>query len=109
MPHLTGTRLMAVVAVLTSMIQVALALPSGSRIAEAKVSTDWSTAMVESTMKSYPTAKDLGSWGYAKSLYLDGKYMVWKRTREPRYLKYIKDWVDSHVNEKGVVTNTNAE
>ena len=109
MPHLTGTRLVAVVAVLTSMIQVALAFPSGSRFSKAKVSTDWSTAMVESTMKRYPTAKDLGSWGYAKSLYLYGQYLVWKRTREPRYLKYIKDWVDSHVDEKGVVTNTNAE
>ena len=109
MPHLTRTRLMAVVAVLTLMIEVALAFPSGSRFSEAKVSTDWSTAMVESTMKRYPTAKDLGSWGYAKSLYLYGQYLVWKRTREPRYLKYIKDWVDSHVDEKGVVTNTNAE
>ena len=109
MPHLTRTRLMAVVAVLTLMIEVALAFPSGSRFSEAKVSTDWSTAMVESTMKRYPTAKDLGNWGYAKSLYLYGQYLVWKRTREPRYLEYIKDWVDSHVDEKGVVTNTNAE
>ena len=38
--------------------------------------TDWSVAMVESTMKRYPTAKDLGSWGYAKSLYLYGQYLV---------------------------------
>jgi unsaturated rhamnogalacturonyl hydrolase len=34
---------------------------------------------------------------------------VYKRTREPRYLKYIKDWVDSHLDENGVVTNTNAQ
>jgi unsaturated rhamnogalacturonyl hydrolase len=65
--------------------------------------------MVESTMKRYPTAKDLGAWGYAKSLYLYGQYLVYKRTREPRYLKYIKDWVDSHLDENGVVTNTNAQ
>ena len=71
--------------------------------------TDWSVAMVESTMKSYPTAKDLGAWGYAKSLYLYGQYLVYKRTGEPRYLKYIKDWVDSHLDENGVVTNTNAQ
>jgi unsaturated rhamnogalacturonyl hydrolase len=109
MPHLTGTRLIGIVTVLTSIIQVALAFPSGSRFSKAKVSTDWSTAMVESTMKRYPTAKDLGSWGYAKSLYLYGQYLVWKRTREPRYLRYIKDWVDSQVDEKAVLTNTNAE
>ena len=71
--------------------------------------SDWSVAMVESTMKRYPTAKDLGAWGYAKSLYLYGQYLVYKRTGEPRYFKYIKDWVDSHLDENGVVTNTNAQ
>ncbi len=70
-------------------------------------SRDWSVAMVESTMKRYPTAKDLGSWGYAKSLYLYGQYLVWKRTHQPRYLQYIKEWVDSHVDQNGVVTSAN--
>ena len=72
-------------------------------------STDWSIAMVESTMKRNPTARDLGSWGYAKSLYLYGQYLVYKRTHEPRYLQYIKDWVDLHVDENGIVTNTNSQ
>ena len=67
---------------------------------------DWSVGMIESTMKRYPTAKDLGSWGYAKSLYLYGQYLVYKRTREPRYLKYIKDWVDYHVDAEGVHATT---
>ena len=66
---------------------------------------DWSKAMVESTMKRYPTANDLGAWGYAKSLYLYGQYLVWKRTGDSRYLQYIKDWVDSHVDANGNVTN----
>lgn len=70
---------------------------------------DWSVAMVESTMKRLPTAVDLGAWGYAKSLYLYGQYLVYKRTADPRYLQYIKAWLDSHVDENGVVTNTNAE
>jgi len=71
--------------------------------------TDWSVAMVESTMKRFPTACDLGSWGYAKSLYLYGQYLVYKRTGDPRHLQYIKAWLDSHVDANGVVTNTNAE
>jgi unsaturated rhamnogalacturonyl hydrolase len=75
----------------------------------AKSTTDWSVAMVESTMKRYPTAKDLGSWGYAKSLYLYGQYLTYKRTRDPRYLKYIKDWIDLHVDEQGVVRSANAQ
>jgi len=70
---------------------------------------DWSVAMVNSTMKRFPTAADLGSWGYAKSLYLYGQYLVYKRTGDRRYLDYIKAWVDSHVDQNGVVTNTNAE
>lgn len=74
-----------------------------------KDATDWSLAMVESTMKRFPTAGDLGSWGYAKSLYLYGQYLVYKRTGDPRYLEYIKAWLDSHVDSNGLVTNTNAE
>ncbi|HEY8188112.1 MAG TPA: glycoside hydrolase family 88 protein [Pyrinomonadaceae bacterium] len=74
-----------------------------------KEATDWSKAMVESTMKRYPTASDLGSWGYAKSLYLYGQYLVWKRTGDARYLQYIKDWVDSHVDADGRVTNTDKD
>lgn len=75
----------------------------------ATAKTDWSVAMVESTMKRYPTAKDLGSWGYAKSLYLYGQYLVYKRTKDPRYLKYIKDWVDMHVDDQGIVRSANAQ
>src|SRR5215510_2247030 len=85
-----------------------LALAKGTSTKN-KPSTDWSRAMVESTMKRYPTAKDLGTWGYAKSLYLWGQYLVWQRTKDPRYLEYIKAWVDFHVDSNGVVTNTNAE
>jgi len=92
-------RLIAVVALLLLNPLSALANPK----------TDWSVAMVESTMKRYPTAKDLGSWGYAKSLYLYGQYLVYKRTGDPRYLKYIKDWVDMHVDEQGVVRSANAQ
>lgn len=87
---------------------VLLLLIPFSTIAQPK-KTDWSVAMVESTMKRYPTAKDLGSWGYAKSLYLYGQYLVYKRTHEPRYLKYIKDWVDMHVDDQGVVRSANAQ
>src|SRR6185436_2107316 len=76
---------------------------------QASGKTDWSVAMVESTMKRYPTAKDLGSWGYAKSLYLYGQYLVYKRTGDPRYLKYLKDWIDDHVDANGVVTSANAQ
>ena len=76
---------------------------------KSKATVDWSKAMVESTMKRYPTAQDLGAWGYAKSLYLYGEYLVWKRTGDKRYLQYIKDWIDSHVDAEGNVTNTDKD
>ena len=81
----------------------------GTQVVAKTGTTDWSVAIVESTMKRYPTAKDLGSWGYAKSLFLYGEYLVYKRTHDPRYLKYIKDWIDDHVDANGVVTSANAQ
>ena len=64
---------------------------------------DWSTALVESTMKRYPTAKSLKGWGYAKSLYLYGVYLVYLRTKDPRYLEHLKSWVDLHIDDKGTI------
>jgi len=95
----------------TVLLQVAAGVPRRSQTADSDADRpiDWSNAMVESTMKRYSTAKDLGSWGYAKSLYLYGQYLVWKRTRDPKQLQYIKDWIDLHVDANGVVTNTNVE
>ena len=85
--------------------------PSGYAPATSKrtAAIDWSKAMVESTMKRFPTPQDLGSWGYAKSLYLYGQYLVWKRSGDPRYLQYIKAWIDSHIDEAGNVFNTDKE
>lgn len=71
--------------------------------AKAPISSDVSKALVESTMQRYPGPKELGSWGYAKSLYLFGQYLVFKRTGDPRYLTYIKAWVDSHVDDTGEI------
>ena len=92
------------IALMLALVQFCLAAP-----AKTNGKTDWSVGMVESTLKRYPTAKDLGSWGYARSLYLYGQYLVYKRTREPRYLEYIKNWVDNHVDAAGVVRSTNAQ
>lgn len=64
---------------------------------------DWSKSVVESTMKRFPTAESLKGWGYAKSLYLYGQYLVYLRTKDRRYLEHIKAWVDLHVDEKGEI------
>lgn len=65
--------------------------------------TDWSKAVVESTIKRFPAADSLKGWGYAKSLYLYGQYLVYLRTHDKRYLDHIKAWIDLHVDDKGVI------
>lgn len=64
---------------------------------------DWSVAMVESTMKRYPTADSLKGWGYAKALYLYGVYLVYLRTHDRRYLDHIQSWIDLHIDDKGAI------
>ena len=86
-------------------LQAVSAFPQSSsrRSNHAPANTDWSVAMVESTMKRYPTADSLKGWGYAKSLYLYGVYLVYLRTKEPRYLEHIKIWIDLHIDDKGTI------
>src|SRR3954467_3039746 len=77
-----------------------LAIVLANRVSGA---TDWSKELVESTIKRYPTSESLKGWGYAKSLYLYGQYLVYLRTRDKRYLDHIQGWVDLHVDEKGTI------
>ncbi|WP_394834731.1 glycoside hydrolase family 88 protein [Pendulispora rubella] len=66
---------------------------------------DWSVAIVESTMKRF-TPSSFGGWGYTQGLYLWGQYLVYKRTHNPRYLEYIKQWVDRFVDANGHISNS---
>ena len=67
--------------------------------------TDWSRAVVDSTMKRF-TPATLGSWGYQTGLYLYGQYLVYKRTGDKAYLDYIKAWVDRYVDANGHINNS---
>lgn len=67
--------------------------------------TDWSTAVVDSTMARYPDPTKLGSWGYQAGFALYGTYVVYQRTHNPKYLAYIKTWVDSYVDSNGQLSN----
>jgi unsaturated rhamnogalacturonyl hydrolase len=87
-------------AVLLVTVLIPLASP-----AQAVRSTDWSVAMVESTMARYTPAK-LGGWGYQTGLYLYGQYLVYQRTHDPRYLTYLKAWVDRFVDSQGNIDSS---
>jgi unsaturated rhamnogalacturonyl hydrolase len=107
------TRVMIAALVMTLVLtQATIAWPAGARATPPRptpAATDWSKAVVESTLKRFPTAQDLGSWGYAKALYLYGSYLVWRRTGDKRYLQYIKDWIDSHIDSEGNFFNTDKD
>src|SRR5438552_6947235 len=95
----------AAVTLLGVLLQAVSAFPQSStrRSNHSPANTDWSIAMVESTMKRYPTADSLKGWGYAKSLYLYGVYLVYLRTRDKRYLDHVKSWIDLHIDDKGSI------
>jgi unsaturated rhamnogalacturonyl hydrolase len=67
--------------------------------------TDWSVAMVESTMARF-TPGTIGGWSYPVGLYLYGQYLVYQRTGDPRYLTYIKSWVDRFVDSSGNISQS---
>jgi unsaturated rhamnogalacturonyl hydrolase len=67
------------------------------------VPTDWSVAVVESTIKRNPTGESFKGWGYAKALYLYGQYLVYLRTKDQRYLDHIQSWVDQHIDDQGKI------
>src|SRR3954470_21897432 len=71
---------------------------SSPQVKPAAAPDDWSKALVESTLNRNPDATKFGGWGYARSLYLFGQYLVYKRTHDARYLDYIKQWIDVHID-----------
>ena len=111
MRNLFRFRSMIVLLLIALLSPALLPLRTNRVLAETKTkrSVDWSVAIVESTMKRFPTAKDFGNWGYVRALYLYGQYLVYKRTRDPRYFAYIKNWVDQFVDENGIVRSPNSQ
>jgi unsaturated rhamnogalacturonyl hydrolase len=80
-----------------------LAASAAAPTSQDTTATDWSKAVVDSTLHRYPEAKNLGGWGYAISLYLYGQYLFYQRTRNKAYLDYIQGWIDHHVNDDGTI------
>jgi unsaturated rhamnogalacturonyl hydrolase len=67
--------------------------------------TDWSKAVVDSTIHRFTPAK-LGPWSYPEGLYLYGQYLVYKRLGTPSYLTYIQEWADRFVNSTGKLSSS---
>ncbi|MFJ5224201.1 glycoside hydrolase family 105 protein [Streptomyces sp. NPDC088400] len=76
--------------------------PRHSSVTRPAAATDWSVAMVDSTTARF-TPSTIGGWSYPVGLYLYGQYLTYLRTHEPRYLSYIKSYVDRFVHDDGTI------
>ena len=70
--------------------------------ATAVPATDWSVAVVHSTLKRF-TPATIGGWSYPVGLYLYGQYQVYLRTHDASYLTFLKTWVDRFVASDGSI------
>lgn len=77
-------------------------VPSAERL----LPGDLSVAVVEQTIKDHPTPSSLGPWGYTRGLTLYAIEKVYERTRDPRYLRYIRAWADTHVDAQGEIDHS---
>nr|WP_228562688.1 glycoside hydrolase family 88 protein [Catenulispora rubra] len=75
---------------------------AGAVPARAAATTDWSVAVVKSTMQRF-TPATIGGWSYPVGLYLYGQYQVYLRTHDASYLTYLKAWVDRFVAADGTI------
>jgi len=66
--------------------------------------TDWSIAMARTVMDSRSPG-DL-SWSYPNGLYLYGQYLLFQRTKDPKYLTYMRQWADRFVDSSGHISNS---
>ncbi len=85
---------------------MAAAGPAQPAAAVTGAPTDWSRAVVDSTMQRTPDPTKLGGWGYQVGLFLYGTDLVYQRTHDQRYLTYIKGWVDHFVDSSGHIANS---
>ncbi|GGO90975.1 glycoside hydrolase family 88/105 protein [Wenjunlia tyrosinilytica] len=80
--------------------------PPGAVAGARAAATDWSKAVVDSTLERHPTPADLGGWGYTTGLYLYGQYLVHKRLGNRAYLDYIVGWANRFVKSDGSISNS---
>lgn len=65
----------------------------------------YATASVETMMRKFAAA-DLppkGRFHYHQGVFLSGVYKTYQACREERYFRYMKEWVDSCIDEKGEI------
>ena len=76
---------------------------------EQKRPLDYARAACDTMMRKY-RAEDLppkGRFHYHQGVFLSGVYETYKQCREEKYFQYMKDWVDSIIDENGEIHTFN--
>lgn len=64
---------------------------------------DWAGKAVETMLKREPEVNLKGKWEYEDGLMLNGVMDVYERTKDQRYLEYIKHFFDTYIDDDGNV------
>lgn len=61
----------------------------------------------DTMMRTYSAAElpPIGRFHYHQGVFLSGVYKVYQIVKDEKYFEYIKDWVDSMVDEEGKIKN----
>jgi len=84
-----------------------LTFPTRLRSAPAIPDRPWGARFADAVIAAWPDPATIdpnkNGWEYNTGIVLFGMSKVYESTHDPRYLDYIKRWVDGYVNEAGVV------
>lgn len=71
---------------------------------------EYAQAAVETMMRNYqaPELPPKGRFHYHQGVFLSGVYQTYLHCRKEAYFKYIRDWVDSVMDDEGNFLNRNA-
>ncbi|MEW2522910.1 glycoside hydrolase family 88 protein [Actinacidiphila alni] len=73
------------------------------------LNTQWSDALVDSTMQRY-TPATVGGWSYPVALYMMGQYQLAQHTADPArraaLIAYVRAWADRFVDASGHIANS---
>jgi rhamnogalacturonyl hydrolase YesR len=82
-------------------------VPSGGACAAETAAPGWGIRFADTVMATWPdpTAIDpaKNGWEYNTGIVLFGMSKVYETTRDPKYLAYIRRWVDTYVDEHGTL------
>ena len=81
--------------------------PSAGRQAAQGAAPGWGVRFADTVLATWPDPASIdpakNGWEYNTGIVLFGMSKMYDATKDPRYLAYIKRWVDGYVNDQGVL------